>query len=131
MFLKRKNWKIAAGLDFSHNMLQQAAKDLGSQVKLAGGDFHDLPFRQGSFDLVVSSFTLRSVKEMPRFLREIYEILSEKGKAAFLCLTRPQHPVWKAVYYPYLKFYLPLVGRAVTGNSEAYQFLSQARKSVV
>jgi demethylmenaquinone methyltransferase / 2-methoxy-6-polyprenyl-1,4-benzoquinol methylase len=125
-FLKSKQFKFAAGVDFSLNMLKKAREVLPPAVHYASADFHYLPFQKGSFDLVISSFTLRSVKDMLHFVEEIYEILTPHGKAAFLCLTRPTNPFWKALYYPYLNFYLPLIGKLFTGNSEAYQFLSKS-----
>lgn len=126
IFLSKRDFKTAAGLDFSLNMLRKARTVLPSNVRLVSGDFHSLPFAKGSFDLVISSFTLRSVKDMQLFVNEIYEILTSHGKAAFLCLTRPSNPLWRALYYPYLNLYLPFVGKVFSGNQEAYQFLSKS-----
>lgn len=126
VFLSGRQFKFSAGLDFSTNMLKKARETLPQGVRYVSGDFHSLPFQKGSFDLVISSFTLRSVKDMPRFINEVYEILTPHGKAAFLCLTRPTNPLWKLLYYPYLNLYLPFVGRMISGNPEAYQFLSKS-----
>ncbi len=126
LFLKRQPWNRAVGLDFSSSMLRRASETLPANRGFVAGDFHELPFRPETFDLVVSSFALRSVKQMPRFLAEVYRLLTDSGKAAFLCLTRPRNRWWKMVYAPYLNFYLPLMGRLISGNGEAYQFLSQS-----
>jgi demethylmenaquinone methyltransferase/2-methoxy-6-polyprenyl-1,4-benzoquinol methylase len=125
LFMATGKFKRAVGLDFSFKMLQRAAGELPDAARLVSADFHALPFKPESFDVVISSFTLRSVKVLSRFFDEIYEILTPHGKAAFLCLTRPQG-LFKLIYYPYLKFYLPLMGKLLTGNSEAYRFLSQS-----
>lgn len=126
LFVNIPGLKRAVGMDFSVNMLKQCKETLKGNVGLVTGDFHALPFAAGSFDLVISSFTLRSVKEMSRFFLEVYEVLTPHGKAAFLCLTRPQNPIVKALYKPYLNFYLPWVGRTFSGSGEAYEFLSQS-----
>ncbi len=126
LFLKAQKWDRAMGVDFSSVMLEKAKKGLPSEVRLVSADFHRLPFQPESFDLIISSFTLRSVKDMPLFLGRVYDLLVERGKAAFLCLTRPNHFLWKLVYYPYLRFYLPFIGALFSGNREAYQFLSQS-----
>jgi demethylmenaquinone methyltransferase/2-methoxy-6-polyprenyl-1,4-benzoquinol methylase len=63
---------------------------------------------------------------MPRFLTEVYRLLTAGGKAGLLCLTRPESFFWKMVYYPYLKFYLPLMGRLISGDFQAYRFLSDS-----
>lgn len=125
-FLDCRVWKRAVGLDFSSKMLEVARKNLPQEVTLVQGDFHNLPFGAAEFDLAVSAFTLRSVKDMPRFLGQVFKILTPGGRAGFLCLTRPK--VWwcKLLFYPYLKLYLPLVGWIFSGKLKAYQFLSES-----
>ncbi len=125
-FLKTRTWDKAVGLDFSANMLAVARQNLPREVALVQGDFHDLPFGSGEFDLVVSAFTLRSVKDMPRFLGQVFKILTPGGRAAFLCLTRPSAWWAKLLFYPYLKIYLPIVGWIFSGQLKAYQFLSES-----
>jgi len=125
-FLARQTWKKSAALDFSANMLAQARENLPREVMLVQGDFHDLPFGSNEFDLVVSAFTLRSVKDMPRFLSQVFKILTPGGKAGFLCLTRPDAWWAKLLFYPYLKLYLPVVGWIFSGKLKAYQFLSES-----
>jgi|GEM_PF-319321 len=125
-FLKKRSWTKAMGLDFSENMLLVARQNLPQNVALVQGDFHDLPFGASEFDLVVSAFTLRSVKDMPRFLNQVFKILTPGGRAAFLCLTRPSAWWAKLLFYPYLKIYLPMVGWIFTGKLKAYQFLSDS-----
>ncbi len=126
MFLEKKSWDRVAGVDFSQNMLEVAKRDLPQSVELVNADFHNLPFHDGSFDLVVSSYALRSVQEFPAFLKEIHRVLSSRGKAGLLCLTRPVNPIWRALAFPYLKFILPMAGGAITGNKDAYHFLSKS-----
>ncbi|MBI3313958.1 MAG: ubiquinone/menaquinone biosynthesis methyltransferase [Candidatus Omnitrophica bacterium] len=125
-FLSVKSFDRAVGLDFSAGMLEEARRHLPASVELVNADFHNLPFEDRGFDLVISAFTLRSVKEMPHFLAEVYRILKPEGKAGFLCLTRPKSIFWKILYYPYLNFYLPVVGRLLSGNWNAYRFLSES-----
>lgn len=45
---------------------------------------------------------------------------------ALLELTRPESPWLRTLYYPYLKIYLPLVGRLVSGDGSAYRFLADS-----
>lgn len=126
LFLKERSWKYAFGLDFSSKMLEKARQELGTKIEWVSADFHDLPFRADSFDLMISSFTLRSVKDLPHFFDEVHRVLTARGKAAFLCLTRPRNPFWRALAWPYLKFYLPTIGGWISGNRKAYQFLSES-----
>lgn len=125
-FTDARQWKKLAGVDFSPQMLNAAKKILPSSIGLINADFQYLPFQKGSFDLVISAFTLRSVRQMPLFLQGIFEVLSEKGRAAFLCLTRPKNIFWRVFYFPYLKLYLPFIGGLISGNFRAYQFLADS-----
>lgn len=124
-FLGEKNWKLAVGVDFAGEMLRQTRARLGLRCRLIQADIHDLPFDAESFDLVVSSFTLRSIKDLPHFFGEVHRILTAEGKAAFLCLTRPSG-LPRILYTPYLKCYLPLVGGMLSKEPKAYRFLSES-----
>lgn len=128
-FLKRKACDLAVGVDFSKEMLIRAKAHLNSSSSFLQADIHELPFQNQSFDLVISSFTLRSVKDRGHFFKEVFRILEPGGSAAFLCLTRPTSFIGKAVYAPYLKFYLPLMGGVLARDPVAYQFLSQSIQS--
>ncbi|MCM8776469.1 MAG: class I SAM-dependent methyltransferase, partial [Candidatus Omnitrophica bacterium] len=99
---------------------------LPPSVKLVCADFHKLPFCDGVFDLVVSAFVLRSVEDLHAFLGEIHRVLTRNGKAALLCLTRPKNLLIKCVYLRYLWFYVPVMGRLISGHAEAYRFLSES-----
>ena len=128
-FLPQRPWKIAAGVDFADEMLSQAQSKLPAECRLIQADIHDLPFTDESFDLVISSFTLRSVKNRRHFFSEVRRILRLKGKAAFLCLTRPKSLAGRALYAPYLKFYLPFMGGLISRDPLAYRFLSESIQS--
>lgn len=125
-FLKSQNFNLAVGCDFSQGMLKVAKERFGN-LSLIGADLHSLPFADESFDLVTSSFVLRSVKQMDQFLLGVKRILSPGGRFAFLDLTRPTNfYFWNLCYKPYLNIYLPLVGKMCSGNQNAYQFLSKS-----
>ncbi len=122
---KRQRFECAVGLDFSSLMLERAHAAL-PRARFISGDFHVLPFAAESFDLTISSFALRSVKEMGDFFSGVYRILKPGGKAGFLCLTRPHSRLFQLLYAPYLNFYLPVMGRFLSGHRRAYDFLSQS-----
>jgi demethylmenaquinone methyltransferase/2-methoxy-6-polyprenyl-1,4-benzoquinol methylase len=128
-FLRERRWKKAAGIDFAGEMLRRGRARLPVDCDLIQADIHDLPFADGSFDLVVSSFTLRSVKNRPHFFSEVRRILQPEGEAAFLCLTRPTSFWMRLLYAPYLKLYLPWIGGAVSSDRKAYRFLSDSIQS--
>jgi demethylmenaquinone methyltransferase/2-methoxy-6-polyprenyl-1,4-benzoquinol methylase len=123
-FLKARPWESAIGVDFSVAMLKKARETVSGSVLWLQEDFDSLPFLEGSFDLVVSAFTLRSVQNLLQFLGNVHRILTPGGKAAFLDLTRPRSFLARVFFSPYLKFTLPLLGWLLSGNKKAYDFLS-------
>ena len=128
-FLQRKNWEFVTGVDFAEEMLREARRGLPRECLLVQADIHDLPFDDQAFDLIVSSFTLRSVKERGHFFGEVRRVLRPGGRVAFLCLTRPTSRIGLALYAPYLKFYLPMMGGWISRDPGAYRFLSQSIQS--
>ena len=129
-FLRLHQFERVVGCDFSEGMLGKAKERLGNSADLIACDFHELPFPSGTFDLVTGSFILRSVEDMKQFLSEVRRVLQPRGKAVFLELTRPSNPlIWNFLYQPYLRFYVPSVGKLFSRHDHAYQFLSQSVQS--
>lgn len=123
-FLKVYSFERAVGCDFSERMLVKAKSRLDSSCALVACDFHELPFRSEAFDVVTGSFILRSVQDLERFFSEVKRVLTKSGKAVFLELTRPANRFVYLLYQPYLRYYLPIVGKLVSSQEKAYQFLS-------
>lgn len=123
-FLRSRSWESATGVDFSVAMLKKARGTVSGNVMWLQEDFDSLPFLDSSFDLVISGFTLRSVKNLPEFLGKVYSILTPGGKAAFLDLTRPLNFWARLFFFPYLTFVLPVLGWLISGQWKAYEFLS-------
>ncbi|HOW59892.1 MAG TPA: ubiquinone/menaquinone biosynthesis methyltransferase [Candidatus Omnitrophota bacterium] len=128
-FLRSRAWEHAVGVDFSSSMLQRARETIPGNVLWLQEDFEALPFLESSFDLIISGFTLRSVQKLPEFLGTVYRVLRPGGKAAFLDLTLPPHPLARMLCYPYLRFFLPIMGWLLSGNRAAYDFLSGSVRS--
>lgn len=126
-FLNAHRFDTAVGCDFSEEMLKQAGERLKGSATLMVCDFHALPFPAQTFDIATGSFILRSVQRMNPFLSEVRRVLKPGGKAVFLELTRPKNPFIRRLFYePYLKWFVPFMGRFFSSHHEAYQFLSQS-----
>ncbi len=79
-------------VDLGGGMLTRArrrATRLGAGVELVRADVHALPFPDGSFEYVVGSFVLCSVREPVLALVEIRRVLSPSGEARLLEHVRP------------------------------------------
>lgn len=126
-FLGAHRFEHAVGCDFSDQMLKEAEQKLKGNATLVVCDFHALPFSAQSFDIATGSFILRSVQRMDQFLAEVKRILKPGGKAVFLELTRPKNAFVRRLFFePYVKWFVPFVGRLFSKHVYAYQFLSQS-----
>jgi len=67
------------GLDLAFNMTLQAAGRFGEEALIVNGDAECLPFREGSFNLIVSASTLQWVQNLDSCFRECLRVLSPGG----------------------------------------------------
>ncbi|MGB8411560.1 MAG: class I SAM-dependent methyltransferase, partial [Candidatus Binatus sp.] len=82
------------GLDFSHEMLRVAqVKRRSACSSLIRADALRLPLRAGSFDAVVSGFSLRNFANLEDPFRECFRILKTGGKIALLEVDTPASPI--------------------------------------
>lgn len=71
------------GIDLSPEMLDIAharAASLGRAMSLGEADAHRLPFRDGSFDTVVSTYSLCNIPDPVRAVAEMKRVLGPSGK---------------------------------------------------
>jgi demethylmenaquinone methyltransferase/2-methoxy-6-polyprenyl-1,4-benzoquinol methylase len=121
-----------AAADFACEMLRAGRQKLGSlsDSGAAGGqriathaaDGHDLPYRDAAFDGAFSAFCVRNLRDLPRGLRELRRVVRPGGRAVILEFLRPDKTrfFFDRIWNPHV---LPLIGRAVTGDREAYRYL--------
>lgn len=87
------------------------------------GDAQKLPFDDNSYDSITISYGIRNVKSPQRCIKECKRVLRTDGVLAILELTRPTHPIMKFGHQCYLKGILPIIGKFVTENQQAYEYL--------
>jgi demethylmenaquinone methyltransferase/2-methoxy-6-polyprenyl-1,4-benzoquinol methylase len=90
------------------------------------GNAEALPFPDKSFDAVTIAFGIRNVPRIDRALGEAHRVLKTGGR--FLCLefSSVDVPGLDRLYELYSFNIIPAVGKAVTGNREAYQYLVES-----
>lgn len=67
-----------------HRRARRRMADVPFEVASVAGRAEELPFDAGRFDGVVSTFTLCSVADAPRVLREAHRVLRPGGRLLFL-----------------------------------------------
>lgn len=92
------------GCDITRAMLLSASGNIGGGVPLVLADGKHLPFRDGSFNSVVSAFSLRSFIEEghAEILSEIKRTLAEGGLAVFVDTGKPQGNFMNAFFHVYM-----------------------------
>ena len=120
-------------VDFSQEMLTVAQKNvnqlpepLQNQFNFTIADVTQLPFENSIFDVATCAYGIRNVQNPALCLSEAYRTLKPGGMLVILELTRPRYPILKQLHSCYLRCILPLVGRWMTHNAEAYQYLKKS-----
>ena len=90
------------------------------------GNAEELPYPDRHFDCVTIAFGIRNVPRIERALSEAHRVLKIGGR--FLCLefSAVTMPGLDALYELYSFQVIPRIGRAVTGDREAYQYLVES-----
>lgn len=108
--------------DFSHQMLTIAAT---KGVRLpTEADCLTLPFAEGIFDLVTVAFGVRNFENLEAGLGEIRRVLRPGGRVGILEFAAPPGPVFRRVYFAYLRWVVPTLGALVSGRGSAYRYLA-------
>lgn len=128
--IARKLEKICYGLDFSLKMLifgKKKLKDL--PIYPVCGDAENLPFRDESFGAVTIAFGLRNIPNRNKAIREFFRVLKPGGKLIILEFSWPRNFLFQRIYGFYLKHFIPLLGRIVAKDKEAYLYLADSIKT--
>jgi demethylmenaquinone methyltransferase/2-methoxy-6-polyprenyl-1,4-benzoquinol methylase len=120
-----------AGLDFSAPMLAVANQRLkdrfpDSRVKFLQGDAQQIPFPDNSFDLVTISYGLRNLADWEKGLREMQRVARPGGRLLVLDFGRPDNAVWREIYFGYLRYFVPILGRIFCGDADTHGYILES-----
>src|SRR5215831_8348704 len=103
-----------------------ARRGLEGRVSFTAGNAERLPFPDRNFDACTVAFGVRNVPRIDVALAEFFRVLRPGSR--FLCLefSSVDVPGFDAVYDFYSFNVIPALGRAVTGNAEAYRYLVES-----
>jgi demethylmenaquinone methyltransferase/2-methoxy-6-polyprenyl-1,4-benzoquinol methylase len=119
------------GVDIAEEMLavgrdKLRARGLDRRITLQRGDAEALDFEDGAFDLVLVAFGVRNFENLGRGLEELRRVLRPGGVLVVLEFSRPRAFPMKQLYGLYSSQILPRVGRAMSGDSGAYDYLPES-----
>jgi len=119
---------VVRGIDLSDGMLavmrdKVLRLGLDSRIAAQKGDCENMPFEDGSFDVVTIGFGIRNFEHREKALKEILRVLKPGGKLVILELSVPEIPVIRGLYKLYFTRLLPWIGGKVSGDASAYGYL--------
>lgn len=129
--LLKRNHNIigAAGLDISEEMLSICRKKIAGysfagKVNFVCADACSSGLSDNSFDLVTMGFGIRNTPDTFKTLTEIFRLLKPGGETLILEFSMPPNKALRILYLLYLRYYVPFIGRLVSGDKNAYKYLN-------
>lgn len=126
----RLNPEVVVGVDISEVMLEigrrkLAAKNLSEKIRLQTGEAEKLEFSDNSFDAAIVAFGARNFENLEAGLREMRRVIKAGGSVIVLEFSKPRKFPLRQLYFLYFLHILPLVGRIISGEKEAYRYLPE------
>ena len=105
---------------------RQRAAAAGRDIEFTEANAEALPLPDHAFDAVTIAFGIRNVPRIEMALAEAHRVLRHGGH--FLCLefSSVDVPGLDRLYELYSFNVIPAIGRAVTGDAEAYRYLVES-----
>ena len=122
------------GVDISEGMLAVGRqkiekKGLEQQISLQYGDSEALPFACQTFDAVTVAFGVRNFECPEKGIGEMFRVLKLGGKLVVLEFSIPKNRIVRSIFHFYFFRILPLVGRALSKDTRAYNYLPDSVQS--
>jgi demethylmenaquinone methyltransferase/2-methoxy-6-polyprenyl-1,4-benzoquinol methylase len=134
------------GLDFSQPMLGVAEKRRRREEAKAArsptrdnrksfkppqflqGDAQQIPFPEQSFHIVTVGYGLRNLADWRVGVKEMARVAKPGGRLLVLDFGKPENPLWRSIYFGYLRLFVPLLGLVVSGSASAYSYILESLK---
>ena len=131
MMVKRLQPEKIVGIDISKGMLELgklkiAKLRLNHLITLREGDSEAINFPGASFEAVTVAFGVRNFQNLEKGLAEMCRVLKPGGKMMILEFSKPRKGPFLPLYKIYLRYIAPRIGKMVSGNLDAYQYLNDS-----
>lgn len=113
------------GVDFSAKMLDLCQQKY-PQVKTLRSDVLEMPLEADSFEGCTLAFGPRNIQDLNALWQEMKRVVKPGGRVVCLELSRPKNPFLAWGHRFYLNTIVPFVGGLISGDFEAYRYLSRS-----
>lgn len=115
-------------VDFSFGMLHAGQDKIRSEfcakkITPVCGDALNLPYPDGTFDVVFCAYGVRNFDSTEAGLKEIQRVLKPGGQLLVLEFFRPMSSLSTFFNKTYGQYILPALGQMVSGHKSAYTYL--------
>ena len=123
--------KEIIGLDISEGMLsigrdKVAKKGLANLIELKYGDAESIAYEDNKFDAITVAFGVRNFENLKKGLSEMYRVNSVGGHVMIIEFSKPGKFPVKQLYNFYFNTVLPKIGKIVSKDNAAYQYLPES-----
>lgn len=118
------------GNDISEGMMaigRQKVLEKGLQdiISFEKADCLALPYADNTFDAVTAAFGIRNFSDLDKGLCEMCRVLKPGGHLSIVELTSPVRTPMKQLFHIYAHTVLPIYGRLISKDSDAYTYLTK------
>lgn len=123
------------GVDISEEMMRQGvhkvrALELDHKISFSREDCTALSFEDEQFDAATIGFGIRNFADIPQAAREIHRVLRPGKPLLIIELTEPRNPILRLGYKLYAGKIIPLIGRLISHDPDAYSYLPRSIAAV-
>ena len=121
LILRTSKPSLLVGLDGSVKQLKTAKQNLeqtGTDVlHVVRGSFEFLPFREQTFDTIITCYALRDSLDLSRSVAEYYRVCDEKGAFADVDIGKPEGILKRVGSSLYIRYLMPVIAKvAILGK---------------
>ena len=119
------------GIDISEEMLKIGQKKIfdknkESVIQLINADSENMPLESDYFDACMVAFGVRNFENLKQGLKEMYRVLKPNAVLVVLEFSKPAKFPVKQFYNFYFKRILPVLGKLISKNDNAYMYLPES-----
>lgn len=123
------NVEKVIGVDISEKMIKWGVRNkrFCKNVFFIVSDVENIPFKDGTFDTVSTSFSLRNFENRLKALESMIRALKRGGKLIILDTLRPKmNPILYFFYRFYLMNIIPSIAGVLTADKYSYEYMSKS-----